>query len=162
MWPGASAGRSGGDWEDGSAFFADVVATAWEVVVDWAGDDRSYAVLDLLSAVRRRARRQLLAQKNARTRVSLGLDERLHRVPATWSTTDLDLLAHTIDDLRDQGLHPADAAVAYTHHVLGALPHRDLPAHRTLAPTTRAAPPAGRAGPLCLSVPDCTDRAEDG
>ena len=119
MWPGASAGDPAAIGRTAARFFADVVATAWEVVVDWAGDDRSYAVLDLLSAVRCRVRRQLLAQKNARTRVSLGLDERLHRVPATWSTTDLDLLAHTIDDLRDQGLHPADAAVAYTHHVLG-------------------------------------------
>jgi len=31
---------SGGDWDDGGAFFADLTATAWEVIASWAGDDR--------------------------------------------------------------------------------------------------------------------------
>ena len=110
---------SGGDWPDGNAFFADVVATAWEVIVDWAGEDRDYAVLDLLSAVRCRVRRQLLGQKTARTRVALGVDDRLHAIPAGPATTDLEHLAHSIEELRANGLHPADAAVVYSHHVLG-------------------------------------------
>lgn len=110
---------AGGDWADGGAFFADVVSTAWEVIVAWAGEDRDYAVLDVLSAVRCRVRRQLLGQKSARTRVALGFDGRVGTALVVSGTTDLDHLARTIDDLRDRGLHPADAAVVYSHRVLG-------------------------------------------
>ncbi len=62
----------GGDWEDGGAFFADLVATTWEVLVGWSGSDRPYAVLDILSAVRCRVRRQILARRNARAKVAGG------------------------------------------------------------------------------------------
>ena len=54
---------AGGDWNGGGAFFVDLLTTAWEVVVEWAGDDRDYAVLDLLSAIRCRLRRQRLSQR---------------------------------------------------------------------------------------------------
>jgi len=111
---------SGGDWNGGGAFFVDLVTTTWEVIVDWAGDDRHYAVLDLLSAVRCRLRRQMLAHRAGRDRLVLGLD--VEALPATpWHTgsTALDELARTIDDLAGNGLDPMDAAVLYGHGVLG-------------------------------------------
>jgi hypothetical protein len=110
----------GGDWDDGGAFFADLVTTAWEVIVDWSGQDRDFAVLDLLSAVRCRARRQLLHQRSARDRVLLGLepdDAPLAR-PANGGT-DLDLLARALDELAEGGFDRADAAVLYANRVLG-------------------------------------------
>ena len=73
-WPGGSRWGSGGDWDGGGAFFADPVTTAWEVIVDWAGDDRDYAVLDLLSAIRCRLRRQLLHQRTGRRPGGAGSD----------------------------------------------------------------------------------------
>ena len=111
---------SGGDWDDGGTFFADLVATTWEIVVAWSGQDRDYAVLDLLSAVRCRLRRQLVQQRSARDHVDLGLDADdpvLGR--AAYGTTDLDLLANTIDDLAGRGLDRSDAAVLYGTRVLG-------------------------------------------
>jgi hypothetical protein len=59
----------GGDWEGGGPFLSDLVTTAWEVIADWAGQDRPYATLDLLSAVRCRSRRQLVAHRLRETRV---------------------------------------------------------------------------------------------
>ncbi len=59
----------GGDWEGGGPFLSDLVTTAWEVIADWAGQDRPYAALDLLSAIRCRSRRQLVAHRLRETRV---------------------------------------------------------------------------------------------
>jgi hypothetical protein len=111
---------SGGDWDDGGAFFADVIATAWEVIVAWSGQDRPYAVLDILSAVRCRLRRQVVSQRLARTKVTLGLQDH-DRLAGKQSngTTSLDDLARLLDDLTGRGLDPADAAVMYGHRVLG-------------------------------------------
>jgi hypothetical protein len=109
---------AGGDWEDAAAFFGDLVTTAWEVITAWAGEDRGYAVLDLLSAIRCRLRRQLLRQRSSRERVVLGVDiDTLRR--STTSTTDLDELARAIDELRGRGLDPTDAAILYGSRVLG-------------------------------------------
>jgi hypothetical protein len=110
----------GGDWSDGGAFFADVVATAWEVIAAWSGEDRDYAVLDLLSAVRCRVRRQLVGQRTARERLVLGLadDDRLLCRPCPGAT-DLDRLAWAIEEMSGRGLDPADAAVLYGNRVLG-------------------------------------------
>ena len=111
---------SGGDWEDGGTFFADLVATTWEVIVSWSGQDRDYAVLDLLSAVRCRLRRQLLSQRSAHDQLELGLDADaalLGRAGA--GTSDLDLLAGAIEDLAGRGLDRSDAAVLYGTRVLG-------------------------------------------
>jgi len=111
---------SGGDWTSGGAFFVDVVTTAWEVIVDWAGDDRPYAVLDLLSAVRCRLRRQLLSQRAGRDRVVLGMDlESLVASPWRNGSTDLDELARTIDAMAGNELDRVDAAVLYGNGVLG-------------------------------------------
>ncbi len=111
----------GGEWTDGAVFFADLIATTWEVIVSWAGEDRPYAVLDLLSAVRCRLRRELLRHKALRERVEVGLDP-----DDQWATgdpdagsTDLERLARAIDDLTGRGLDRADAAVVYANRVLG-------------------------------------------
>ena len=54
----------GGEWEDGNEFFGELLTTAWFVVQEWAGQERPYAVLDLLSAIRCRMRRQLFRFKD--------------------------------------------------------------------------------------------------
>lgn len=111
---------SGGDWDGAGAFFADAVATAWEVIVEWSGQDRDYAVLDLLSAIRCRLHRQVLRQRTGRDRVVLGFD--LDAVPRRLrysGTTDLDELAQTIDGLAGHGVDPFDAALLYGSRVLG-------------------------------------------
>jgi len=111
---------AGGEWDDGGAFFADLVATAWEVIVAWSGEDRSYAVLDLLSAVRCRLRRQAARHRSAWEQAAPGLDpERGPLGPPTNGTTGLDDLARAIDALSGRGLEPGDAAVLYGHCVLG-------------------------------------------
>ena len=111
---------AGGEWEDGGVFFVDCVTTAWEVIVEWAGDDRDYAVLDLLSAVRCRLRRQLLRHRALGERLAGGVDAS-DASAVTWrqGDTDLDELARAIDDVRGRGLDAADAAVLYAHRVLG-------------------------------------------
>jgi hypothetical protein len=111
---------AGGDWSGGGAFFVDLLATAWEVVVEWAGEDRDYAVLDLLSAIRCRLRRQLLSQRTGRDRVVPDVDvDALPAVPWRRGNSDLDELARTIDELSGNGLDPVDAAVLYGNGVLG-------------------------------------------
>lgn len=62
---------AGGDWEGGGPFFSDLVATAWEVIVEWAGQSRPYAAGDMLSAIRCRSRRQVQAHQAIRSRVAL-------------------------------------------------------------------------------------------
>lgn len=111
---------AGGDWEGPSAFFVDLLATAWELVVDWAGDDRPYAVLDLLSAARCRMRRELVRQRRAAGRVVVGLDLSALR-PEPWrgGLSDLDELARALDDVVDDEGDRSAAAVLYAHRVLG-------------------------------------------
>lgn len=111
---------SGGDWEGAGSFLADTVATAWEVIVEWAGQDRDYAVLDLLSATRCRLRRQLLHQRASRQRAVTGLDMDTCGKPK-WDAdiSDLDELARHIEDLAAFDGDPVDAAVLYGNRVLG-------------------------------------------
>ena len=53
----------GGEWQDGEEFFGELLSTTWLVLQEWSGQDRPYAVLDLLSAIRCRLRRQLFRSK---------------------------------------------------------------------------------------------------
>lgn len=110
----------GGDWDGPSAFFVDLVATTWELIVDWAGDDRPYAVLDLLSAARCRMRRELLRHRRAGRRLVLGLDTSASH-PSAWrcGTTDLDELACALEEAIEGQGDPDDVAVLYAHRVLG-------------------------------------------
>jgi hypothetical protein len=108
----------GGDWKDGSEFFTELVSTTWEVLADWAGQDRPYAVLDVLSAARCRIRRQLFRER----------DLRRHHLPLTPDTlaekpgrseTELEQLTRTLIDLHRQGVRPEEVEVIYAQHVLG-------------------------------------------
>jgi hypothetical protein len=111
---------AGGEWDDGGAFFADLLATAWEVIVAWSGQDRSYAVLDLLSAIRCRLRREAERHRATRRHVALGLDADSTGPPDhSGGITDLDVLARAIETLAGQGLDASDAAVLYGNCVLG-------------------------------------------
>ena len=110
---------SGGDWTDGGTFFSDLITTSWEVITDWRGEDRTYALLDLLSAVRCRMRRQILSRRSTREiAVGAELDLRLG-VRAAPELTDLEVLAHAIEDLDGNQLDSTDAAVLYGNRVLG-------------------------------------------
>jgi hypothetical protein len=108
----------GGGWQDASEFFAELLSTTWLVVQEWSGQDRPFAVLDLLSAVRCRQRRQLFRDKDASMRVTpLGpsdLDE-----PGTAGETGLEQLTKTLIDLHLDGMRLDEVQVLYAHHVLG-------------------------------------------
>jgi hypothetical protein len=108
----------GGEWEDGEEFFGELLSTAWLVLREWSGQDRAYAALDLLSAIRCRLRRQLFRSKEVGGRsVPLGSDE-----PAEGSSrteTDLEELARMLIDLRRDGMRFDEVEVLYAHHVLG-------------------------------------------
>jgi hypothetical protein len=51
----------GGPWENGTEFWAELMAELWAVMADWSGTYRQYAASDLLNAVRMRLRRRLVA-----------------------------------------------------------------------------------------------------
>jgi hypothetical protein len=108
----------GGDWRDGSEFFTELVSTTWEVLADWAGQDRPFAVLDVLSAARCRIRRQLFRERDLRKR-------HVHATPEVMATktarseTELEELARTLLDLRQRGMRPEEIEVIYAQHVLG-------------------------------------------
>ncbi len=108
----------GGDWTDRDDFFIDLLSTTWTTIEEWSGQDRPYAVLDLLSAVRCRLRRQLLKAK----------EQRVQRQPLTRQVmatlgvpreTDLEELSRLLIDLRLQGSGLDELQVLYAHHVLG-------------------------------------------
>lgn len=108
----------GGEWNDGEEFFADALSTTWSTIADWSGQDRRYAVLDLLSAIRCRLRRQLLSTKEHLRRqqaLTPGVAARLQ----VRAETDLEELSRLLIDLQGRGMHVEDAQVLYAHHVLG-------------------------------------------
>jgi DNA-directed RNA polymerase specialized sigma24 family protein len=110
----------GGDWQDGEEFFGELLSTTWVVLQDWSGQDRPYAVLDLLSAIRCRLRRQLFRSKDLG-----GLSVPLDSEPDDTGTrssrweTDLEELARILIDQRREGMGADEAQVLYAHHVLG-------------------------------------------
>ncbi len=112
----------GGDWQDGEEFFGELLSTTWLVLQEWSGQDRPYAVLDLLSAIRCRLRRQLFRSKDLGGRsVPLALDPDPGQV-GTGSTrpeTDLEELTRILIDLHHEGMRPDEVQVLYAHHVLG-------------------------------------------
>ncbi len=107
----------GGDWQTSEDFFSDVLTTTWLVVQEWGGQDRPYAVLDLLSAIRCRLRRQLFGAKDqAPGVVSL---ERARLDPVAHDESDLETLARVLIELHRDGMRADDVQVLYSHHVLG-------------------------------------------
>jgi hypothetical protein len=110
----------GGDWQDGAEFFGELVSTSWVVVQEWAGQDRPYAVLDLLSAIRCRLRRQLFRSKELGDQsVPLSGDLPEPESRHVHSETDLEELARILIDLHGEGMRPDEVQVLYAHHVLG-------------------------------------------
>jgi hypothetical protein len=107
----------GGEWTDGDEFFAELITTTWLVVQEWSGQDRAYAVLDLLSAIRCRMRRQLLKSKEAGGRhvplVSAGYDRE------DRAESDLEELARILINLHSEGMDHEEVQLLYAQHVLG-------------------------------------------
>ena len=95
----------------------ELIATAWLVVQEWTGQDRAYAVLDLLSAIRCRLRRQLLRSKDLGTRhvaLESACSDRDVRVE-----TDLEELARILINLHSEGMDHEEVQLLYAQHVLG-------------------------------------------
>lgn len=108
----------GGEWESQAAFTVDAIATAWEVVGEWCGQDRPYAVLDLLSAVRCRLRRRITRHHTLHRTEQLASGDEGTAEAVAAGPSDEEELARAID--RERGLlDPADAVVLYAHRVLG-------------------------------------------
>ena len=107
----------GGDWQDGEEFFGELLSTTWLILQEWAGQDRPYAVLDLLSAIRCRLRRQLFRSKELGGR-SAPLELDVAECPSR-SETDLEELARLLIDLHHDGIRTEEVQVLYAHHVLG-------------------------------------------
>jgi DNA-directed RNA polymerase specialized sigma24 family protein len=108
----------GGDWDDANEFFGELLSTAWEVVTDWSGEDRPYAVLDLLSAIRCRMRRQLMRAKHQRQQFDR-LTPEIMAHKTSPSESDLELLARRLIELQQEGMRPDEVGVLYAQHVLG-------------------------------------------
>lgn len=108
----------GGEWESQDAFTLDALTTAWEVVVEWCGEDRAYAVLDVLSAVRCRLRRRIVRHHALHHAERLAAeDDRIVEQAATGES-DAEELARAIE-LEGRRLDEQDAVVLYAHRVLG-------------------------------------------
>ena len=140
----------GGDWQDGEEFFGELLSTTWCVVAEWAGQDRRYAVLDLLSAIRCRLRRQLFRSKDlaGRTVARRRSPERIAPPrrcstswPGPWSTE------------HDEGMPADELQVLYGHSVLG-YSIAELAAHdRSRSPRPLHPPGPGAASPLRVMTP---------
>jgi hypothetical protein len=112
----------GGEWRDGEEFFGELLSTTWLVLQEWGGQDRPYAVLDLLSAIRCRLRRQLLRSKDVGGRSTpLGSesDETATATCTARAETDLEELTRMLIELHREGMRPDEVQVLYAHHVLG-------------------------------------------
>jgi DNA-directed RNA polymerase specialized sigma24 family protein len=108
----------GGEWQDAAEFFSELLSTTWLVLQQWAGQDRPYAVLDLLSAIRCRLRRQLFRAKE-RNDLAAPLWPGHGADQSVRPETDLEELARILIELRRDGMRPDDVQVLYAHHVLG-------------------------------------------
>jgi hypothetical protein len=108
----------GGEWRDTDEFFGELLETAWLVLQEWAGQDRPYAVLDLLSAIRCRMRRQLFRAKDRRSRAVPLAAEAEDR---SWGSaeTDLEELTRILIERHRGGMCPEEVQVLYSNSVLG-------------------------------------------
>ncbi len=131
----------------------------FEVISDWAGQDRPYAVLDLLSAARCRIRRQLFKERDVRRR-TVALTPEMPQASSTSSESALEELTRSLVALHRSGAHRDDVAVVYAQHVLGysisEFGGRDrtgpsgplCPARPRAAPTVRVGPRTGARHPM--------------
>jgi hypothetical protein len=114
----------GGEWQDASEFFAELLSTTWLVVQEWSGQDRPFAVLDLLSAVRCRQRRRLFRAKDVSDRIAPLASDDGGEPAATAAARDvgetgLEQLTKTLIGLHLDGMRLDEVQVLYAHHVLG-------------------------------------------
>jgi hypothetical protein len=108
----------GASWEDGNEFFTELVSITWEVLSDWSGQDRPFAVIDLLSAARCRIRRQLFRERDLlRLHVPLTHGEAIKKTAR--SETELEQVTRLLIDLRDRGMRTEEVEIVYAQHVLG-------------------------------------------
>ncbi len=108
----------GGEWDSPASFTVDAIATAWEVVEEWSGQDRAYAVLDVLSALRCRLRRRIVRHRSLHRSERLAASDELLSERAGVSGSDVEELARAIERER-RHLVDEDAIVLYAHRVLG-------------------------------------------
>ena len=108
----------GGEWETQGAFTVDAITTAWEVVEEWSGQDRAYAVLDVLSAIRCRLRRRIGRHLSLHRVERLASGDEATAEPHATGVSDAEELAHAISR-EGQRLDRTDADVLYAHRVLG-------------------------------------------
>lgn len=107
----------GGPWADPEEFMAELLSVTWEVIVDWTGVDRPYAMLDVLSAARCRVRRQLFTHKD---RGALTSEILPNHDRSTYSPlTGQEVLAMALTDLRLAGDESIGVEVVYATRVLG-------------------------------------------
>lgn len=110
----------GGEWRDGEEFFGELVSTAWLVVEEWSGQDRPYAVGDLLSAIRCRARRQLFRSKDLDMQSTEFVSDEMETVLGSFrQDTDLEQLTRILIELHGEGMRLDEVQVLYAQHVLG-------------------------------------------
>lgn len=108
----------GGEWRDGDEFFGELLETTWVVLQEWAGQERAYAVLDLLSAIRCRLRRQLFRGKDRGVR-AVPLDPDTEDTRSARMESDLEELTRVLIEHRRDGMCPDEAQVVYANSVLG-------------------------------------------
>ncbi len=88
----------------------DIVTTAWEIVTEWSGEDRPWALRDLLSAIRQRVSRQLERERRVDAYRST---QDIDQVPAPPDRNTFDELVAMIRSLPDGYLDEQDTAVLY-------------------------------------------------
>jgi DNA-directed RNA polymerase specialized sigma24 family protein len=108
----------GGEWEDQAGFTVDAIATAWEIVESWSGQDRPYAVLDVLSAIRCRLRRRIVRHHAQQRTEQLARNDEVTAEPVATGHSAEEDLARAIERERHH-LDPDAAFVLYAHRVLG-------------------------------------------
>jgi hypothetical protein len=108
----------GGEWRNTEEFFGELLETAWLVLQEWAGQDRPYAVLDLLSAIRCRMRRQLFRAKDRGGRaIPFGAEN--EEGSGGRAETDLEELTRILIERHRGGMCPEEVQVLYATSVLG-------------------------------------------
>lgn len=108
----------GGEWRDSDEFFGELLETTWVVLQEWAGQARPYAVLDLLSAIRCRMRRQLFRGKDRGVRLE-PLDPEIEDTKSGRIESDLEELTRVLIERRRDGMCAEEAQVVYANSVLG-------------------------------------------
>jgi hypothetical protein len=92
-------------------FLADALSEAFELLLDWAGEERPYAAPDLLGALRCRLRRRMLAEKARRLELST-VPDRPHRL-----NVEADAFVRAMGDAAAAGV--TDVDLLYARCVLG-------------------------------------------